>query len=199
MCQPLYELAQSPKKWTVASIYKKTGSSDGSINKCSIISYKYICNMLSDPGFIHSQIWSSFTAEASLSLSSRNFKVLLAQQRFQLVKCYWKEAEAWRKWNKIYPNSCQEGGTEPRIGWQWIQQEWWKVRIKTSTHWLVGDVSLQGNPSPERGFSVCRKKSWTNAHSYAAYTLLWLHFPYSYLCLSLISYSTLSLPPEEGV
>lgn len=26
MCQPLYELAQSPKKWTVASIYKKTKS-----------------------------------------------------------------------------------------------------------------------------------------------------------------------------
>lgn len=26
MCQPLYELAQSPKKWTVASIYKRTRS-----------------------------------------------------------------------------------------------------------------------------------------------------------------------------
>lgn len=90
MCQPLYELAQSPKKWVVASIYKKNQAwpSDGSINKCSIISYKYICNMLSDPRFIHSQIRSSFIAEASLSLSSGNFKVLLTHRRFQLVKCY---------------------------------------------------------------------------------------------------------------
>lgn len=26
MCQPLYKLAQSPKKWTVASVHKKTRS-----------------------------------------------------------------------------------------------------------------------------------------------------------------------------
>lgn len=99
---------------------------------------------------------------------------------------------------QIYPNSCREWGTAPGIGWQWISQEGWKVRIKTSTHWLVEDVSLQGNPSPERGFSVCRKKRWSNGHSCVAYTVLGLYFPCSCLYFSLISYSVLSSPPEEG-